>query len=99
MTRLTIATFLCLAGLTAGCTKPKLAVEACDLDLGYVSTKMHLANVQYLGEDRSPDWFELYQNLEMRRSNRPAASCIPGKEVSTLEQNIERREHSLKNLR
>jgi hypothetical protein len=86
--------------LTSAARKPKLAVEACDLDLGYVSNKMHLANVQYLGEDRSPDWFELYQNLEMHGAAialLPAA--YPAKNVSTLEQNIERREHSLKHLR
>jgi hypothetical protein len=85
--------------LAVGCAKPKLSVAPCDLDLGYSSNKMHLANVQFLGEDRSHDWFELYQNLEARRSNSPAVGCIPQNVTSTIEQTIERREHSLKHLR
>ncbi len=94
--------YLVLAACTlfaVGCAKQKLSVAPCDLDLGYTSNKMHLANVQFLGEDRSHDWFELYQNLESRRINRPAQGCIPQSETSTIEQTIERREHSLRHLR
>lgn len=91
--------FVILTLLAIGCAKPKLSVQPCDLDLGYSSNKMHLANVQFLGEDRSHDWFELYQNLEARRTNRAAVGCIPQNETATIEQTIERREHSLKHLR
>lgn len=71
----------------------------CDQDLGFVSDKMHLANVRFLQEDRSIDWFEIYENLEERRSNTPAHRCIPFSPVTSVEQQIERREHELRSLR
>ncbi len=88
-----------LVACLAACAKPKYSAAPCELDLGYSSGKLHLANVQYLGEDRAIDWFEIYQNLESRRSNRPAPDCIPVGAVLGIEQMIERREHALKNLR
>jgi hypothetical protein len=83
----------------ASCAKPKYTPGPCDLDLGYSSGKMHLSNVKFLAEDRAIDWFEIYENLERRRGNRPAADCIPGEKVRVVEQTIEHLEHSLKNLR
>lgn len=87
-------------GLAAlSCAKPKLVVMPCDEDLGYANQKMHLSNVQFLDENRAIDWFELYMNLEERRDNEPAKKCIPIGHRSTIEQEIERTEHSEKHLR
>ncbi len=81
------------------CAKPKLSVDPCDEDLGYATRKMHLSNVKYLDEDKQVDWFELYENLDARRKNTPPQNCIPGSHTPTIEQQIERTEHDLKNLR
>ena len=81
------------------CAKPRPEVPPCDEDLGYLSKKHHLANVRFLDENRSIDWFELYENLEERRANTAPQKCIPGTHVPSVEQQIERREHELKNLR
>jgi hypothetical protein len=71
----------------------------CDADLGYLGTRMHLANVRFLQESRQFDWFELYDNLEDRRSMKPAMNCIPMSATTTTERAIERQEYSLRNLR
>lgn len=91
-------TTLLLFGLL-NCAKVKPQVPPCDEDLGYLSSKHHLANVQYLDENRSIDWFELYENLEERRTNTAPQKCIPGSHAPTTEQAIEREEHGLRNLR
>jgi len=81
------------------CSKPKISVPPCDLDLGYLSQKMHLANVEFLDEGRQIDWFELYENLDERRRMVPAPGCIPAAHGHTIEQQIERSEHGIRNLR
>ena len=83
----------------ASCSKPKLSVDPCDEDLGYATRKMHLSNVKFLGEEKEVDWFEIYENLEERRKNTAPRNCIPGTNAPTIEQQIERTEHDLKNLR
>lgn len=93
-----IATFSFLA-FAVHCAKPRPEVPPCDEDLGYLSQKHHLANVRFLDENRSIDWFELYENLEERRANAPAQKCIPATRSPSIEQQIERREHELKELR
>ena len=85
--------------LGANCGKPRLRVDPCDEDLGYATGKMHLANVQFLDEEKQVDWFEIYENLEERRKNAAPQKCIPMQQTRTIEQEIERNEHDLKNLR
>lgn len=98
MKLITITVFALLSG-AMNCTKPQPEVMPCDEDLGYQSQKHHLANVRFLDENRSIDWFELYENLEERRTNTAPQKCIPGTHTQSVEQQIERREHELKNLR
>jgi hypothetical protein len=93
---LAILLTLCAA---SSCNKPRLTVMPCDADLGYVSPRMHLANVRFLNESRQFDWFELYDNMEDRRSMKPAMNCIPTSAAMTTERVIERQEYSLRNLR
>jgi hypothetical protein len=88
-----------VATLVACGAKPQLSVAPCDEDLGYTTGKMHLSNVKFLDEERQVDWFEIYENLEERRKNTPPQNCIPGTRTPTIEQQIERNEHDLKNLR
>lgn len=88
-----------LAVLLIGCAKARHEVMPCDQDLGYASRKMHLANVQYLDENRGIDWFELYENLVNRRNNTAPQNCIPLQNQPTIEQMIERSEHDVKELR
>lgn len=88
-----------LFAILGSCSKPQLSVDPCDEDLGYATRKMHLANVKFLEEERQIDWFEIYENLEERRKNTPPQNCIPGARTPTIEQQIERYEHDLKNLR
>lgn len=71
----------------------------CDSDLGYLGDKMHLANVRFLQEGRQFDWFEIYDNIEDRRSMQPASNCIPVSTSLTTERAIERQEYSLRHLR
>ena len=85
--------------LLGACAKPKLSVDPCDEDLGYATRKMHLSNVKFLNEDKQVDWFEIYENLEERRKNTAPQNCIPRSHAPTIEQQIERTEHDLKNLR
>ncbi len=98
MTRQLLVLELALAGLCA-CSRPRLSVAPCDSDLGYLGEKLHLANVRFLKESRQMDWFEIYDNLEYRRSLRPAANCIPVSAPIATERAIEREEYSLRNLR
>lgn len=97
--KLTVFTAIFLWGAVTHCNKPVPEVPPCDEDLGYLSPKHHLANVRFLDENRSIDWFELYENLEERRFNTPAQKCIPATRSPSVEQQIERREHELKELR
>ena len=97
--KLTVITAIFLLGAITHCNKPVPEVPPCDEDLGYLSQKHHLANVRFLDENRSIDWFELYENLEERRKNTAPQNCIPGSHAPTIEQQIERTEHDLKNLR
>lgn len=91
---------LTLATLTLwACAKPKLSVDPCDEDLGYATRKIHLSNVRFLDEEKAVDWFEIYENLEERRKSAAPQKCIPGERTQTIEQQIERTEHDLKNLR
>ncbi|MFZ5629061.1 MAG: hypothetical protein ACOY5B_08015 [Spirochaetota bacterium] len=83
----------------SACSKPGITVLPCDSDLGYLSDKAHLANVRFLQESRHFDWFELYDNIEDRRSMKPASNCIPMTGTTTTERAIEREEYSLRNLR
>lgn len=92
-------TCLLVVMLLGACAKPKLSVDPCDEDLGYATRKMHLSNVKFLDEDKQVDWFEIYENLEERRKNTAPQNCIPGSHAPTIEQQIERTEHDLKNLR
>lgn len=71
----------------------------CDTDLGHLDRKLHLANVRFLTESRQVDWFELYDNLEDRRSMRPAANCIPAEPAITTEREIARQENARRYLR
>lgn len=71
----------------------------CDSDLGHQGEKLHLANVRFLTETRQTDWFELYDNLEDRRSMRPAANCIPTEPGLNTERAIARQENSRRHLR
>ena len=87
-----------LAALAA-CSKTQPVVMPCDTDLGYLGNKIHLANVQFLWESRQVDWFELYDNIENRRTMKPAPNCIPTRNVVATERLIERQEHSLRHLR
>ncbi|GAB4443487.1 MAG: hypothetical protein OHK0011_25780 [Turneriella sp.] len=97
MGRLLIAQLaLCL--LTA-CNRPRLSVPPCDSDLGYLGVRTHLANLRFLQESRQFDWFEIYDNIEERRSMKPATNCIPTNAATTTERAIERQEYSLRNLR
>lgn len=89
---------LALAALSS-CSKPHLSVLPCDSDLGYLGEKAHFANVRFLQESRQFDWFELYDNIEDRRSLKPASNCIPMTATITTERAIERQEYSLRNLR
>lgn len=88
-----------LLSMAMNCAKPKPEIMPCDEDLGHLSRKGHLANVRFLDENRSIDWFELYENLEERRNNTAPTKCIPGAHVRTIEQAIERREYELGHLR
>lgn len=97
--KLAAITHLTLLAAVLHCSKPKPEVPPCDEDLGYLSQKHHLANVRFLDENRSIDWFELYENLEERRTNTAPQKCIPGSRAPSIEQQIERREHELKSLR
>jgi len=90
---------MCLSACLVACAKPRLQIPPCDEDLGYLSQKNHLANVKYLDEDRAIDWFELYDNLDSRKKGQPPQNCIPLRERSSIEQQIERHEHDVKNLR
>lgn len=81
------------------CAKPRPAIMPCDEDLGFSTRKLHLANVDFLNEDRAVDWYEIYENLTLRRTNTPAEKCIPHTRVKTIEQNIDSVEHSIKELR
>ncbi len=92
-------TAIAVFSLLLHCAKPRPEVPPCDEDLGYLSQKHHLANVRFLDENRSIDWFELYENLEERRANTAPQKCIPGSRAPSIEQQIERREHELKELR
>lgn len=85
--------------MLSSCTKQGLSVPPCDADLGYLAERMHLANVRFLNESRQVDWFEVYENLEDRRSLKPAANCIPVSPTITTERAIERQEYSVRNLR
>lgn len=71
----------------------------CDADLGYLGERVHLANVRFLRESRQFDWFEVYENIEDRRSMRPATDCIPLERAASTERAIERQEYSVRNLR
>ncbi len=71
----------------------------CDADLGYLGDKMHLANVRFLQETRQFDWFEVYDNIEDRRSMQPAFNCIPTQPGTSTERAIEREEYSVRHLR
>jgi hypothetical protein len=92
-------TLILISLFFVACAKPKLSVDPCDEDLGYATQKLHLSNVKYLDEDKQVDWFEIYENLEERRKSTPPQKCIPGSTTPTIEQQIERTEHDLKNLR
>lgn len=92
-------TCLLVIVLLGACAKPQLSVDPCDEDLGYATRKMHLSNVKFLDEDKQVDWFEIYENLEERRKNAAPQKCIPGSHAPSIEQQIERTEHDLKNLR
>lgn len=60
---------------------------------------MHLANVRFLTENRSIDWFEFYHNLEERLRHLPAENCIPVTRAESVERAIARSEHALRHLR
>lgn len=92
---------LILLGLlgASSCNKPRLSVMPCDADLGYQGEKVHLANIRFLQESKQFDWFELYDNIEDRRSMKPAIDCIPVGTATTTERAIERQEYSLRNFR
>lgn len=85
--------------LATACSKERADIMPCDSDLGHLGKKLHLANVRFLTESRQVDWFELYDNLEDRRSMRPAANCIPAGPQITTEREIARQENARRYLR
>jgi len=81
------------------CSRPKTPIAPCDEDLGYSTRKMHLANIDFLNEERQTDWYQLYDNLGKRRTYTPAAKCIPQSKPPTVEESINSVEHGIKELR
>ncbi|MBV6494181.1 MAG: hypothetical protein LDLANPLL_02207 [Turneriella sp.] len=91
--------FLWVALLLFYCKKATLHIPPCDEDLGYLTRKEHLANTEFLTEHKYTDWFEILDNLDTRRKNVPPYNCIPIDNEKTVEAQINRTEHNLKNLR